>query len=137
MLYFRTWPENCSPNRCVKRALLEDITDPKSFGHRYGQLITVLTLEPYYLNDQVRSRMVEFLGGTFLADASCAFIVGHDGPESTLSHPRAPSELPNCLLHHGEISRSLWDHRLLLAHLDIEYVNFDFPGEAFLNPTRS
>jgi hypothetical protein len=36
-----------------------------------------------------------------------------------------------------EISRSLWDRESLLADLDIEYVNFDFPAEPFLRPERT
>jgi hypothetical protein len=35
-----------------------------------------------------------------------------------------------------EISRSLWDHYALIADFDIEYVNFDDPAEAFVDPER-
>jgi len=34
-------------------------------------------------------------------------------------------------------NRSLWDHQSLIAHLDIEYVNFDFPAEPYLDLERS
>jgi hypothetical protein len=36
-----------------------------------------------------------------------------------------------------EIARSLWDETALIADLDVEYVNFDRPAEAFLNPGRA
>jgi hypothetical protein len=36
-----------------------------------------------------------------------------------------------------EISRSLWDRESLIADLDIEYVNFDFPAEPYLQPERT
>jgi hypothetical protein len=36
-----------------------------------------------------------------------------------------------------EISRSLWDRESLIADLDIEYVNFDFASEPYLQPERT
>jgi len=36
-----------------------------------------------------------------------------------------------------EICRSLWDRETLIAHLDVEYVNFDFPAESYLDPRRA
>ena len=43
----------------------------------------------------------------------------------------------NSLLDKGfEISRSLWDRYALIADFDIEYVNFDNPAEAFVDPER-
>jgi hypothetical protein len=35
-----------------------------------------------------------------------------------------------------DIGRSLWDRESLIAHLDIEYVNFDLPAEPYLEPAR-
>jgi hypothetical protein len=32
-----------------------------------------------------------------------------------------------------ELARSLWDRDSLLVDLDIEYVNFDFPAEPYLD----
>jgi hypothetical protein len=43
--------------------------------------------------------------------------------------------LEECLswLDHGaELNRSLWDRESLLAHLDVEYVNFDHPAHPFV-----
>jgi hypothetical protein len=36
-----------------------------------------------------------------------------------------------------EISRSMWDRESLIVDLDIEYVNFDFSAEPFLQPERT
>jgi hypothetical protein len=35
-----------------------------------------------------------------------------------------------------DIGRSLWDRESLIADLDVEYVNFDRPEEAYLSPER-
>lgn len=50
--------------------------------------------------------------------------------------PRPTTELGACMDRGMEICRSLWDRDALVAHLDIEYVNFDFPGEAYRRPER-
>lgn len=50
-------------------------------------------------------------------------------------HP--PHELDFFLDSGVDISRSFWDRKNLICHLDIEYVNFDFPHESYLNPERS
>ena len=46
-------------------------------------------------------------------------------------------ELWTCLDQGLEVMRSLWDHGSLLFHLDVEYVNFDYPAEPYLDPERS
>ena len=52
------------------------------------------------------------------------------------SQPYSPRAL-NSLLDRGfEICRSLWDRDALIADFDIEYVNFDNPAEAFVDPER-
>ena len=48
-----------------------------------------------------------------------------------------PHELDYFLTQGIDVSRSLWDKRWLIAHLDLEYVNFDFPAEPYLDPDRS
>ena len=50
---------------------------------------------------------------------------------------RKLSALPTCLKPDYEICRSLWDSASLLVDLDIEYVNFDFPAEPYVNPGRA
>ena len=50
---------------------------------------------------------------------------------------RPVSDLESLLAEGAEVARSLWDDGLLIADLDVEYVNFDRPDEAFLNPERA
>lgn len=94
-------------------------------------------LRQYYAREEVRTRIVEFLGGGDLDQASCAYILASNGESLHSLVPRPPTELPLCLDTGCEILRSMWDRTGLLAHLDIEYVNFDFPGEVYLSPERA
>lgn len=77
--------------------------------------------------------MVEYLGGETLEEASAVYLSRCD----LLSHRhpgiKRPEELDHFLEHGLDVGRSLWDRRTVLAHLDLEYVNFDFPAE----PTTS
>jgi hypothetical protein len=90
----------------------------------------------YYRNPAVRSRILEFLGGDTPAEATCEFITA-DGIGHPVRAPRNPCELFKCLEEGGDICRSLWDRKSLIAHLDVEYVNFDFPAEPYLDPART
>jgi hypothetical protein len=94
------------------------------------------TFRDYYRKPAVRQRILEFLGGETPATATCEYITA-DGVAAPRRAPRRPDELfPN--LDAGlDICRSLWDRESLIAHLDIEYVNFDFPAEAYLDPERA
>jgi hypothetical protein len=85
----------------------------------------------------VRTRMAEYLGGPPLEAASAVFVLGRRDSREQDTGPRPPTELGALLDGGFEVCRSLWDRRALLAHLDIEYVNFDFPGEPYLEPERS
>ncbi len=84
----------------------------------------------------VRARIVEFLGGDTLAEATCEFITADDCSPDVRFAPRPVSELDACLRQQLDLGRSLWDRRSLIADLDIEYVNFDRPAEAYLDPDR-
>jgi hypothetical protein len=90
----------------------------------------------YYSNPQVRARMLEFLGGDSLSDATCHYLTAGDAREPRHRQPRPVAELPVLWENDWDISRSLWDRESLLVHLDIEYVNFDFPAEPYLEPER-
>ena len=94
------------------------------------------TFRAYYRTPAVRSRILEFLGGDTPAEASCEFITA-DGTGHPLRIPLSPGELFERLDEGLDICRSLLDHRSLVAHLDVEYVNFDFPAEAYLDPGRA
>ncbi len=91
----------------------------------------------YYANPGVRARMLEYLGGASAEGATCHYLTSGDAGASHHRSPRPTVDLPACWSEGLEISRSLWDRRSLIAHLDVEYVNFDFPAEAYLNPVRT
>jgi hypothetical protein len=80
--------------------------------------------------------MLEFLGGTALEDVSCRYLTGGDIDSPHHRQPRPVSDLPAMWQGELDVSRSLWDRDALIAHLDIEYVNFDFPVEPYLEPER-
>jgi hypothetical protein len=94
------------------------------------------TFRDFYRTPAVRSRILEFLGGETPAEATCEFITA-DGTGRPLRAPRNPEELFAHLEEGLDIGRSLLDRRSLLAHFDVEYVNFDFPAEAYLDPGRA
>ncbi|MFM8983778.1 MAG: hypothetical protein ACKOLA_12940 [Spartobacteria bacterium] len=94
------------------------------------------TFQDYYRTPAVRSRILEFLGGDTPAAATCEFITA-DGIGQPVRTPRIPGELFDRLDEGLDICRSLWDRESLIAHLDVEYVNFDFAAEAYLDPART
>jgi hypothetical protein len=79
---------------------------------------------------------LEFLGGDTPAEATCKFITA-DGIGQPVRAPRSPTDLFKRLDEGLDICRSLWDRKSLIAHLDVEYVNFDFAAEAYLDPPRT
>lgn len=94
------------------------------------------TFRDYYKEPAVRSRILEFLGGETPGSTTCEYITA-DGVSSPARRPRSPEELFQQLDAGLDICRSLWDRESLIAHLDVEYVNFDFPAEAYLDPDRT
>jgi hypothetical protein len=80
--------------------------------------------------------MLEFLGGHTLSEATCHYLTAGDAKESRHRQPRPVDALPAFWENNLDISRSLWDRESLTIHLDIEYVNFDFPSKAYLEPER-
>jgi len=93
-------------------------------------------IQDYYASGDVRARMIEFLGGRSLGEVTCMFISGDTTSPEENFHPREPGELWECLERGYDVSRSLWDRNSLIADIDIEYVNFDFPAEPYLDPER-
>ncbi|HEX3019086.1 MAG TPA: hypothetical protein VHP36_02240 [Chitinispirillaceae bacterium] len=96
-----------------------------------------MDLLSYYKNEHVRARMTEFLGGKTLDSASCMFLTQCDVDSEAGWNYKLPHELDYFLTQGIDVSRSLWDKKWLLAHLDVEYVNYDFPAEPYLDPDRS
>ncbi len=104
-------------------------------GPRNGQEASA---PPPYADPATRGRMVEYLGGEDIRTATAVYVQGWgERPDSADPPRRRPAALPDLLECDCEVVRSLWDRRSLVAHLDVEYVNFDFPGEAYLDPHRT
>ena len=90
----------------------------------------------YYQHADVRVRICEFIGATTVHKSSCEFLAASDENAAAPFKPYPPRALNSLLAGGFEISRSLWDHDALIADFDIEYVNFDNPAEAFVDPER-
>ena len=80
--------------------------------------------------------MWEFLGGVDPQEATAVYIVGNDG-FSDFGQPSSPACLAECLEAGLEIDRSLWDQDSLIADIDLEYHNFDYPAAPWLDPQRA
>ena len=92
--------------------------------------------QTYYQNPFVRARILEFLGAT--SGSPTAMFITADGPDPHVEYSPRPVEcLDQCLSEGLDIGRSLWDRRSLIAHLDIEYVNFDEPGRSWQYPVET
>lgn len=94
-------------------------------------------VEAYYQEPSVRARMLEFLGGTVLEDATCVYISRCDVPTPWHFDMKSPYELDFFLSRGWDVGRSLWDRASLPVHLDLEYVNLDYKAEAYLHPRRA
>lgn len=94
-------------------------------------------MTPFYRDDAIRQRLIEFLGGETLDQVTAAYLTHSDGCQFRRSQLRPPSELDWFLERDLDIARSLADSKSLIFHLDIEYVNFDSPAEAHVDPPRA
>ena len=94
-------------------------------------------LAKYYADPNVRSRMLEFLGGRTLSEATAMFITADGDSPDVLFKQRPVMDLWNGLEQGKEIARSFWDRDYLIVDLDIEYVNFDFPASPYVQPKRA
>lgn len=95
------------------------------------------SIREYYGTPDVRSRLIEFCGGQSLNDATCYYIGRCFDTIRPGFNMRKPGDLDMFLNNEWDVARSLWDRRWLLADLDIEYANFDFPAEPFLDYERT
>jgi hypothetical protein len=95
-----------------------------------------ISMSIFYSDAVVRRRLLEFLGGESLDEATAAFLTHCDGCQFDRRELRPPTELDWFLARDLDIARSLADSKSLLLHIDIEYVNFDSPAEAFVDPWR-
>jgi hypothetical protein len=90
-----------------------------------------------YSDPAVRCRLTEFLGGDTLDGATAAYVTQSDGCRFDRHQLRRPADLDQLLSGELDLARSFADTASLLLHLDIEYVNFDSPAEAFVDPWRA
>ena len=90
----------------------------------------------YYRHADVRKRMCEFLGAADLDRATALYITATDG-YADYRLRSLPCELYEYLDGALEIDRSLWDKKSLIADIDLEYHNFDFPAAPWLDPERA
>lgn len=94
-------------------------------------------MTPFYRDDAIRQRLIEFLGGETLDQVTATYLTHSDGCQFRRSQLRVPAELDWFLERDLDMARSLSDSKSLLFHLDIEYVNFDSPAEAHVDPERA
>jgi hypothetical protein len=98
---------------------------------------TTTDMPSVYADPAVRDRLIEFLGGDTLDHATAVYITQSDGCQYDRHLLRRPDELDHFLTSELDIARSLADSSSVLLHLDMEYVNFDSPDEAYLNSSRA
>jgi hypothetical protein len=108
------------------------------FGMAIRQSSPELTrlIRRYYEDPGVRKRMYEFLGGADLRDATAIYITGTDG-YSDYHLQSSPADVAEYLEGALEVDRSLWDAESLIADIDLEYHNFDYPAAPWLEPERA
>jgi hypothetical protein len=95
-----------------------------------------MNVTDYYHDPSVQSRMAEYMGGKTFDEASCIYLSRCDRITG-VNGRKSPSDLSYFLERGFDVGRSLWDKQQLIVHLDIEYVNFDFPGEVYLDYYRA
>ena len=98
---------------------------------------TTMIIASYYKIPAVRRRMLEFLGGSSPEQVSAVYLSRCDLPTPADFRPQPPTSLDRFLAQSLDVGRSLWDRHYLVIHLDLEYVNFDFPAEPYLDPQRT
>jgi hypothetical protein len=92
----------------------------------------------YYRDEAVRTRMVEFLGGATMEEVSSVYIrASNEGEDDFGSDFQSPKALWTYLEEGLDVARSLWDRDALVVDLDVEYVNFDDPAAAYVDPERA
>jgi hypothetical protein len=73
--------------------------------------------------------MLEFLEGA-------VYVAGNNGT-SDFAEFAPPSHLPVYLESGLEVQRSIWDRDSLIAHLDLEYHDFDNPAAPWIDPEQA
>lgn len=94
-------------------------------------------MNSFYSDRSVRHRLIEYLGGDSLEHATAVYITKTDDCAYDPRELRFPAELDWYLDRDLDIARSLADSNYMLMHLDVEYVNFDSPSQAYHDPRRA
>jgi hypothetical protein len=82
----------------------------------------------YYRDIAVRRRMLEFLGARHELSEATAMFITAGAAAGPRFDPLPVGELWRCLEEGMDVGRSLWDRAGLIAHLDLDYVNFNQPA---------
>jgi hypothetical protein len=93
-------------------------------------------VQTYYRSPAVRVRLAEFCGACVSGSGAFTsrYLVAYRAPLQGAGQ-RCPTAAFDRLLDEGvDIGRSLWDAAGLVADLDIDYQNVDFPAEGLLHP---
>lgn len=98
-------------------------------------------LHAYYADPAVRTRILEYCGGSREHPPTAVFLAGITGGEGSICSwdqaPRTAVANLDALLDAGaDIARSAWDREALLIHFDFDYQNIDVPGEAYHHPAE-
>jgi len=93
--------------------------------------------QAYYADAHVRARLDDFFGGAFLGQGSAVYFTPGTDSESHYREQHSLRTMEEGMASGEELNRSLWDRESLVAHLDVEYVNFDFPFEVYTDPRRA
>ena len=119
---------------CYENTPLFSGNVPRNPGARRSSPLSQFAMNSFCADPHVRQRLVEFLGGESLADATALYLTHTDGCQYDRWELRPAADLDWYLETDMDIARSLADSESCLLHLDMEYVNFDSPAEAYLDP---
>lgn len=87
--------------------------------------------------EDIRERVVEYLGGTDPRSVTCRSIAICDSENPSQMEVYSKEALERLLEQRAPLARSLDDSESVIAHLDIEYVDFDDPAAAFVDPWKA
>jgi len=100
---------------------------------------SLIEVVDYYAQPGVRERVREYCGAGFGGAPTCVYLSAISSPAEArrgwAAAPRFPPDALDHLLASGaDVARSMWDREHLIFHLDLDYLNVDYPGEPFLHP---
>lgn len=98
-----------------------------------------ISVADYYRRPAIRRRIREYCGASDDGPMTCVYLTAvsswADARRGWGAAKRYPPDTLEQLLESGaDIARSIWDSAHLLLHLDIDYINIDYPGEAYRHP---